>query len=42
MIETDKDWCMTKVITLVIHDELEKVVASLNVKEKKEFRILHS
>ena len=40
MIETDNDWCVTKVITLVVHEELEKVVASLSVKEKKEFVIL--
>ena len=40
MIETDDDWCVTKVITLVVHEELEKVVASLSVKEKKEFVIL--
>ena len=40
MIETNDDWCVTKVITLVVHNELEKVVASLSVKEKKEFVIL--
>ena len=40
MIETDEDWCMTKVITPIVHDELERVVASLSVKEKKEFVIL--
>lgn len=31
---------MTKVITPLIHDEFERVVASLSVKEKKEFVIL--
>ena len=40
MIETDEDWCMTKVITPIVHDELERVAASLSVKEKKEFVIL--
>ena len=35
MIETDDDWCVTKVITLIVHDELEKVVDSLSVREKK-------
>ena len=40
MIETDNDWCRTKVITLIVHDDLEKVVASLSIKEKKEFVIL--
>ena len=29
-----------KIITSIIHDELEKVVASLIIKEKKEFVIL--
>ena len=28
---------MTKVITPVVHDEVEKVVASLSIKEKKDF-----
>ena len=37
MIETNDDWCVTKVITLVVHDEIQKVVAPLSVKEKKEF-----
>ena len=40
MIETNEDWCMTKVITPIVHDESETVVASLSVKEKKEFVIL--
>ena len=40
MIETDDDWCGTKVITPIDHEEVEKVVASLCVKEKKEFVIL--
>ena len=35
MIETDDYWCVTKVITPVVHDELEMVVALLSVKEKK-------
>lgn len=40
MIETDDDWCGTKVITPIDHEEVEKVVASLCVNEKKEFVIL--
>lgn len=31
---------MTKVITLIVHDELERIVALLSLKEKKEFVIL--
>lgn len=31
---------MTKEITLIVHDELERVVASLTFKEEKEFVIL--
>ena len=31
---------MTKVIVLIVHDELEKDVASLIIKEKKDFVIL--
>ena len=34
MIEIDDDWCATKVITPIVHDELEKS------KVKKEFVIL--
>ena len=40
MIETDENWCGTKMITPIIHDDLERVVASLSVKEKREFVIL--
>ncbi|XP_069143299.1 uncharacterized protein [Solanum lycopersicum] len=40
MIQTDKDWCGTKNITPIIHDDLERVVASLSFKEKREFVIL--
>ena len=29
MKETYNDWCLTKVITPIVHDELERVVASL-------------
>ena len=32
--------CGTKVINPIVHDELENVVASLSIKEKKEFVIL--
>ena len=40
MIDADEDWCVTKVINPIAQDELERVVASLSVKEKKEFVIL--
>lgn len=40
MIEIDDEWCMTKVINVIVHDELERDVASLSIKEKKEFVIL--
>ena len=40
MIETNDDWCGTKVITPIACDELEKVVAALRIKEKKDFVIL--
>lgn len=40
LINMDDDCRMTKVITTIVHDELERVVASLNVKEKKESMIL--
>ncbi|XP_069148216.1 uncharacterized protein [Solanum lycopersicum] len=40
MIETDEDECETKRITPVVQEDLEKVVASLRVKEKGEFVIL--
>ena len=40
MIKTDEDWCRTKMITPIIHNDLERVVASLSVKENREFVIL--
>ncbi|XP_015064647.1 uncharacterized protein LOC107009834 [Solanum pennellii] len=40
MIETDDDWCGTKKINQIVHDDLEKAVASLSIKEKKKFVIL--
>ncbi|KAK4722188.1 hypothetical protein R3W88_012421 [Solanum pinnatisectum] len=40
MIETDEDWCMTKAIVPITHDNLERAVALLSIKEKKEFVIL--
>ncbi|KAK4708751.1 hypothetical protein R3W88_029676 [Solanum pinnatisectum] len=40
MIKTDEDWCVTKAIVPIAHDNLERVVASLSIKEKKEFMIL--
>ena len=40
MIETDNDWCGMKKITQIVHDDLEKVVSSLSIKEKKKFFIL--
>ena len=42
MIDTDYDWCVTKVLTPIFHDDLERDVASLSVKEKKETVILTS
>lgn len=40
MTEIDDDWCMTKAIVLIAHDELESFVALLSIREKKEFVIL--
>uniref|UniRef100_M1B273 Gag/pol polyprotein n=1 Tax=Solanum tuberosum TaxID=4113 RepID=M1B273_SOLTU len=40
MIETYDDWCVTKAIVSIAPDELESVVASLSIREKKEFVIL--
>ena len=40
MIEIDEGWCGTKLTTPIIQDDLERVVASLRVKEKREFVIL--
>ncbi|XP_049350430.1 uncharacterized protein LOC125815075 [Solanum verrucosum] len=40
MIETDDDWCVSKAIVSVVPDELERAVASLSIREKKEFVIL--
>ena len=40
IIETDNNWCMTNVIVWIFHEEMERVVASLSIKEKKEFVIL--
>ncbi|KAK4733568.1 hypothetical protein R3W88_007829 [Solanum pinnatisectum] len=40
MIETDDDWCVTKTIVSIAPDNLERVVVSLSIKEKKEFVIL--
>ena len=40
MIEIDEDGFGTKMITPIVHDDLERVVASLSVKEKREFFIL--
>ena len=37
MRETDDDWGVTKAIVSIVHDALERVVASLSIKEKKEF-----
>lgn len=39
-IETDDNWFMAKAIILIVHNELEKVLASLIIREKKEFVIL--
>ena len=40
MIETDDDWCVMKTIVPIAPDELERAVASLSIREKKEFVIL--
>ncbi|XP_015072542.1 uncharacterized protein LOC107016648 [Solanum pennellii] len=40
MIETDEDECETKRITPVAQEDLERAVASLTVREKREFVIL--
>ncbi|XP_015081465.1 uncharacterized protein LOC107025133 [Solanum pennellii] len=40
IIETDEDGCGTKMITPIVHEDLERAVASLSVKEKREFVIL--
>ncbi|XP_069146881.1 uncharacterized protein [Solanum lycopersicum] len=40
MIETDEDECETKRITPVAQEDLERVVASLTLKEKRDFVIL--
>nr|QVT92263.1 reverse transcriptase [Solanum chacoense] len=40
MIETDDDWCVAKTIVSIAPDELERAVASLSIRQKKEFVIL--
>lgn len=40
IIETNDDWCMTKMIVSIVDNELEKAMASLSIKEKKKFVIL--
>ena len=40
MIETDEDGCGTKMITPIMHEDLERAVASLSVKERRKFVIL--
>ncbi|KAK4727155.1 hypothetical protein R3W88_032072 [Solanum pinnatisectum] len=40
MIETDDDWYVTKAIVPIAPDNLERAVASLSIREKKEFVIL--
>ena len=40
MIETDEDERETKRVTLFAQEDLEKVVASLSVREKRDFVIL--
>nr|XP_025884692.1 uncharacterized protein LOC104646013 [Solanum lycopersicum] len=40
MIETDEDECEAKRITPVVQEDLERAVASLSVKERREFVIL--
>ena len=40
MIGRDNDWCMAKAIVSIAHDKLERVVASLSIREKNEFVIV--
>lgn len=40
MIKIDDELCMTNAIVSLVHEELEKVGASLSMREKKEFAIL--
>ena len=40
MIEMDEDGCGTKMIIPIVHENLERAVASLSVKERREFVIL--
>ena len=40
MIETDEDGCGTNMIIPIVHEDLDRVVASLSVKERREFVIL--
>ncbi|KAK4728108.1 hypothetical protein R3W88_021096 [Solanum pinnatisectum] len=40
MIEMDDDWCVAKEIVLIAPDELERAVALLSIRKKKEFVIL--
>ena len=37
IIEKDEDLCGMKMITPIFHDDLERVVSSLSVKEKRVF-----
>jgi len=40
MIAADDDWCVIKAIVPISLNELEIVVASLSIRQKKEFVIL--
>jgi len=40
MIAADDDWCVIKAIVPIALNELEIVVASLSIRQKKEFVIL--
>ena len=40
IIEIDEEWCGTKMINPIVHDDLQRAVASLSIKEKREFVIL--
>ena len=40
MIAADDDWCVIKAIVPIALNELEMVVASLSIRQKKEFVIL--
>lgn len=40
MIEMDNNWGVKKALILIVYDELETIVSSLRIKERKEFLLL--